>query len=90
MINVMVVSVKILLAGLWGLAILGFFSISLIPQEFQNYVLALLGVVLVVLVVHLIEFIAIKDKLKKKTNIEMNFFQTMLWGFGYWLPILKK
>ena len=87
MINVMVVSVKILLVGLWGLAILGFFFISLIPQEFQNYVLALLGVVLVV---HLIEFIAIKDKLKKKTNIEMNFFQTMLWGFGYWLPILKK
>ena len=86
-IMVMVMGVKILLVGLWGVAILILFSISPIPKDYQNYVLILTGIVLMV---HFIEFVAIKGKLKRNNDIEMNFLQTMLWGFGYWLPILKK
>ncbi|TWX67954.1 DUF1145 domain-containing protein [Colwellia demingiae] len=87
MFNFIIHSTKALLAGLWIMAILGLVSISPLPSEYQLYLLALAGIVLLV---HLIEFFAMKTKVKSKSNIEISFVQTMLWGFGHWLPLLKS
>lgn len=73
--------------GLWVFALLGLLSLSPLSFEYQPYVLALAGVVLLV---HLLEFFAMKTKVKSKSTIDMSFVQTMLWGFSYWLPLLKK
>jgi uncharacterized protein YhhL (DUF1145 family) len=87
MFNFIIHSTKALLAGLWILAILGFISISPLPAEYQFYLLVLAGIVLLV---HLLEYIAMKAKVKSKSNTEISFVQTMLWGFGHWLPLLKN
>ncbi|KGJ90809.1 DUF1145 domain-containing protein [Colwellia psychrerythraea] len=87
MFNLIIHSTKALLAGLWILAILGLISISPLPTEYQFYLLVLAGIVLLV---HLLEFVAMKGKVKNKSNIEISFVQTMLWGFGHWLPLLKN
>lgn len=87
MFNLIIHSTKTLLAALWLLAILGLLSKSPLPSEYQLYLLALAGIVLLV---HLLEFVAMKGKVKSKSNIDISFVQTMLWGFGHWLPILKN
>ncbi len=87
MFNFIIVSTKALLIGLWLFAILGLLVLSPLPAEYQFYVLVLAGIVLLV---HFLEYFAMKDKLKSKSNIEMSFVETMLWGFGYWLPILQN
>ena len=87
MFNFIIHSTKALLAGLWILAILGMISISPLPAEYQWYLLVLAGVVLVV---HLLEYFALKAKVKHKSNTDISFTQTMLWGFGHWLPLLNK
>ena len=87
MFNFIIVSTKALLIGLWILAITGLLSLSPLPGEYQLYALVLAGVVLLV---HLLEFFAMKAKVKSKSNIEISFVQTMLWGFGHWLPLLRN
>jgi glucose uptake protein GlcU len=87
MINVMVMSVKVLLLGLWGLFLLSVISLSPMPPEYQGYVFPLVGIVLAA---HLLEYFAMKARFKRKTNLDMNFVQTMLWGFGYWLPLFSN
>ena len=85
MFNFTIHSTKALLTGLWIMAILGIASISPLSEEYQLYPLALAGVVLLI---HLLEFFVIKTKVKN--NIEISFVQTLLWGFGHWLPLFKK
>jgi len=87
MLNVMITSIKVLLIGLWGVAVLGMFSMSPLPIEYQFYVLPLVGIVLFA---HLAEYFALKAKVVAKTKTEMSFIQTMLWGFGYWLPLFNN
>jgi uncharacterized protein YhhL (DUF1145 family) len=87
MLNIVIYSLKALLTGLWVLAILALLSLSPFAADYQFYILVLAAVALLV---HLIEFFAIKAKFKKQSGLSMNFVQTMLWGFGYWLPILKQ
>ncbi len=87
MFNLIIHSTKALLAGLWLLAILGLVSITPLPAEYQSYLLPLAGIVLFV---HLLEYVAMKAKVKSKSNTEISFVQTMLWGFGHWLPLLKN
>ncbi|PKI16607.1 DUF1145 domain-containing protein [Colwellia sp. 12G3] len=87
MFNFIIYSTKFLLVGLWILAISGLLSLSPLPAEYQFYMLALAGAVLLV---HFIEFLAMKNKIKNHSSKEMSFIQTMLWGFGYWLPLLKN
>ncbi|ASP48453.1 DUF1145 domain-containing protein [Cognaticolwellia beringensis] len=86
MLKLVIYSLKALLTGLWSFAILGLLSLSPLPTEVQLYVSLL---ACVVLLVHYIEFFAMKNKFKNQSGLAMNFLQTMLWGFGYWLPILK-
>jgi len=85
--SLIIFALKASIVGLWGLALLGLLSMSPIPIKFQFYVLPLIGIVLVI---HLVEYFAIKAKIMAKAKIEMSFIQTMLWGFGYWLPLLNK
>ena len=87
MLNLIILALKALLVGLWGLALLGLLSLSPLPAQYQFYLLVLAGGVLLV---HLLEYFAMKAKVMTKAKIEMSFIQTMLWGFGYWLPLLKK
>lgn len=87
MFSLIINSLKALLFGLWLLASLSLVSLSPLPAQSHSYVLAL---ACGVLIVHFIEFIAMKATLKRKADLEMSFVQTMLWGFGYWLPILKN
>ncbi|MBA6350836.1 MULTISPECIES: DUF1145 domain-containing protein [unclassified Colwellia] len=86
MLSTIIIMLKMSLTVLWILALLGLFSISPLPTEYQFYLLAL---AIIVLLVHFIEFFAMKANFKNHSKSEMNFLQTMLWGFGYWLPILK-
>jgi len=86
MLKIVIYSLKVLLTGLWIFAILGLLSLSPLQAEVQLYVSLL---ACVVLLVHFIEFFAMKNKFKNQSGLAMNFLQTMLWGFGYWLPILK-
>ncbi len=87
MLSLIIYILKTSLVALWVLALLGILSISPFPEQYQFYILPL---ACLVLLVHLIEYFAMKAKLKNKSDIEMSFVQTMLWGFGYWLPLLKK
>ena len=87
MFNVVVFSLKALLTGLWIFAILGLLSLSPLPTEVQFYVSLL---ACITLLVHFVEFFAMKTKFKNQSGLAMNFGQTMLWGFGYWLPMLKS
>jgi len=87
MLNFVTYSLKALLTGLWVLAILALLSLSPLPADYQFYAFTLAGVVLLV---HFIEFFAMKAKFKKQSGLAMNFVQTMLWGFGYWLPIFQR
>ncbi len=87
MLNLIIPLLKASLVALWGLALLGGLSLSPLPEQFQRYIIPFAGLVFTV---HLIEYFVVKTKLKNKSNIEMNFVKTMLWGFGYWLPLFKK
>ncbi|MFT6195008.1 MAG: hypothetical protein ACJASU_001916 [Cognaticolwellia sp.] len=87
MLNVVIYSLKVVLTGLWIFAILGLLSLSPVSAAVQFYVSLL---ACIALLVHFIEFFTIKTKFKNQSGLAMNFGQTMLWGFGYWLPILNS
>jgi len=87
MLSLIIPLLKASLVALWGIALLGLLSISFLPEQLQRYILPFAGLVLIV---HFIEYLVVKRKLKNKSNIEVNFIKTMLWGFGYWLPLLKN
>jgi len=87
MFSLLINSTKAVLMGLWIFALLGLLSLSPLPIEYQFYLLALAGIVLLV---HLLEFFTMKTKVKSKSNIDISFVQTMLWGFGHWLPLLRN
>ncbi|MCW8864685.1 MAG: DUF1145 domain-containing protein [Colwellia sp.] len=86
MFNLIIYSTKVLLVGLWLMVILGLVSLSPLPAQYQFYALALASVVLLV---HLVEYFVMKAKVLSKTKTQMSFIQTMLWGFGYWLPLIN-
>ncbi|MBA6327056.1 DUF1145 domain-containing protein [Colwellia sp. MB02u-6] len=86
MLNFVIYSLKALLTGLWALAIIAVLSLSPLPTDYQFYALTSAGVALLV---HFIKFFTTKAKFKKQRGLAMNFVQTMLWGFGYWLPTFK-
>ncbi len=82
--NILVAKISVII--LWGL--LGFsfvypFSANIqTPLEYLGAIIAL---------VHLIEFIIQRNKLNAINAGGVNgFVQTMIFGFGYWLPLLKK
>ncbi len=85
MLSVIVKGVKVSVIGLWAmvfLSLLSMLSISIV--EYRSYIFLILGLVLLV---HFAEYRLMKEKFMAKTKTKLSFMQTMLWGFGYWLPL---
>jgi uncharacterized protein YhhL (DUF1145 family) len=69
---------------LWVACILSL--LSLIPQTYGQPVL-MLGTV--VLLLHFIEYLLVRSKVAKRQGGKTGFIGTMVFGFGYWLPLLR-
>ena len=77
---------KIGLIGLYALTLLSLFIPFL--TEYQSTLLIITGIVIAV---HLGEFVMLKSKMTEAAPERSDhFIQTFLYGFGHWLPIIKK
>lgn len=77
---------KVGLISLYGLALLSLFTSFL--AEYQRSLLIVTGVILTI---HLAEFVILKAKITEAEPERSNhLIQTFLFGFGHWLPIIKK
>jgi uncharacterized protein YhhL (DUF1145 family) len=72
------------LLALWAACILSLLSI--IPQPYSQAVL-MLG--LVILLIHFVEYLLVKSKVAERLGGKTGFIGTMVFGFGYWLPVLR-
>ena len=75
---------KAFLLALWAACILSLLSI--VPQPYSQAVL-MLG--LVILLVHFVEYLLVKSKVAERLGGKTGFIGTMVFGFGYWLPVLR-
>ena len=75
---------KVLLGVFWLAWIASLFS--LLPDPFRQPVM---WIGLVLLLVHFGEYLLVRSKVAKRQGGNTGFIGTMLFGFGYWLPILK-
>ena len=76
---------KIVLVIFWVAWILSL--LSMMPQPYGQTVMWI-GIAL--LIIHLAEFLLLRSKLEEHRGGKANFVGTMVFGFGYWLPYLKK
>ena len=44
----------------------------------------------VILLLHFFEYLLVKSKVAKRLGGKTGFIETMLFGFGYWLPVLRR
>jgi len=72
---------KFIVIMIWIAFLLTLFSVF--PDSYSA-IFKFLGIAL--FVIHLTEYIAIKKMIKQ----DIDFIQTMLFGYGHWLPLLKK
>ncbi len=77
-------STKVLLLALWAACVLSLLSI--IPEPYTRTVL-MVGAV--VLLIHFIEYLLVRSKVAERREGNTGFIGTMVFGFGYWLPILR-
>ena len=75
---------KVVLLALWAACILSLLSI--VPQPYSQAVL-MLG--LVILLIHFVEYLLVKSKVAERLGGKTGFIGTMVFGFGYWLPVLR-
>ena len=75
---------KVVLLALWAACILSLLSI--IPQPYSQAVLMLS---LVILLLHFVEYLLVKSKVAERLGGKTGFIGTMVFGFGYWLPVLR-
>ncbi len=76
---------KAFLLALWAACILSLLSI--IPQPYGQAVL-MLGAV--ILLLHFVEYLLVRSKVAKRLGGKTGFIGTMVFGFGYWLPVLRS
>ncbi len=82
-----------LVIGLTQVALLAFWLacilslISLIPNPYGQTILWIGGLVLLV---HLVEDVFVKSRVAERSAENTGFIQTLLFGFVYWLPVLKR
>ena len=76
---------KALLAVFWIGWILSLFS--LVPDPYGQPVMWI-GVAL--LAVHFVEYLLVRSKMARCQDGKTGFIGTMIFGFGYWLPILRS
>jgi uncharacterized protein YhhL (DUF1145 family) len=85
MFKLMIGLTKALALALWAACILSLLSI--IPQPYGQPVL-MLGAV--ILLLHFFEYLLVRSKVAKRTGGKTGFIETMAFGFGYWLPVLRS
>ncbi|MDI3326596.1 hypothetical protein QKW35_19635 [Pontibacterium granulatum] len=63
---------------------------SLVMGTMKAYHLTLISIVTALLVAHLMEFIAVKQKLKAlhRGSTRIHFLNVLLFGFLHWIPLL--
>lgn len=81
MFNTFILLTKMTVSMIWLAFILS--STSLFSDDY-NSVFVMLGILL--FLIHIIEYIVVK----LMTVNEISFIQTMIFGYGHWLPILKN
>jgi len=64
------------------------FILSIAQLISTSYFDEIVLVAIFLILAHLAEFVAIPMTLLKGKPIKINFVQTMLFGFGHWLPLL--
>jgi len=85
MLKLLTVSTKVLVLALWAACVLSLLSI--IPEPYARTVL-IVGAV--VLLVHFVEYLLVRSKVAERQGGNTGFIGTMLFGFGYWLPVLRS
>lgn len=55
--------------------------------SFQDVLIYTTGILFAL---HIVEYIVVKSRLEKLSLDKNHFLQTFLFGFLYWLPLLKK
>lgn len=74
------------LISLYGLVLLSLFIPFL--AEYQGLLLIITGIIISI---HIGEFVVMRTKMIEADPESSNHFvQTFLFGFGHWLPIIKK
>jgi uncharacterized protein YhhL (DUF1145 family) len=85
MLKLMIRSTKVLLLALWAACVLSLLSI--IPEPYARTVLV---VGAIVLLIHFAEYLMVRSKVAERRGGNTGFIGTMVFGFGYWLPVLKS
>ena len=85
MLNLTISVTKAALRVLWLACILSL--VSLIPAQYGQTILWLGGVVLVI---HFVEYLLVRSKVAERQGGKTGFLGTMVYGFGYWLPVLRR
>jgi uncharacterized protein YhhL (DUF1145 family) len=85
MLKLMIGLTRALLLALWAACILSL--LSLIPEPYGQPVL-MFGAV--VLLLHFVEYLLVRSKVAERLGGKTGFIETMAFGFGYWLPVLRS
>ena len=85
MLNTLVAATKVLLLALWLACLLSLLSV--IPAHFGQ---PILWAGALILLVHFVEYLLVRSKVAERQQGNTGFVGTMVYGFGYWLPVLKR
>ena len=84
MLKLIIGSTKALLLALWAVCVLSLLSI--VPEPYARTVL-IIGAI--VLLLHFVEYLLVRSKVAERQEGNSGFIGTMVFGFGYWLPVLR-
>jgi uncharacterized protein YhhL (DUF1145 family) len=85
MFNLTIGLTKAVLLALWAACVLSL--LSMIPEPYGQTVL-ILGIA--ILLLHFVEYLLIRSRVAAKLSGETGFIGTMVFGFAYWLPVLRS
>lgn len=73
-----------------AIAIYSIALIALLTQAMQPYRNIIVGVAAVLILAHLLEYLVLRKKLQAAApHRRHHFLQTLLFGYGHWVPLLK-
>ena len=84
MFNLFINTVKASLIIFWLVAILTIAKLINLPYSDEVLIVAV-----VLIIAHIAEYVALPLTLFKGKEIKISFIQTLLFGFGHWLPLLQ-
>ena len=85
MFELMISLTKALLLAFWAACFLSLLSI--IPEPYSRY---LLMIAAVLLLLHFVEYLLVRSRVAERLGGETGFIGTMVFGFGYWLPVIRR